>query len=58
MMADNKITALTEDTAPLSTDLVMTVDDPGGSPINKKVTIANLTKAVQAQIDALILGVF
>lgn len=57
-MADTKITALTEDTAPLSTDLVMTVDDPGGSPINKKVTIANLTKALQAQIDAFILGVF
>jgi hypothetical protein len=44
MMADNKITALTEDTAPLTTDLVMTVDDPAGTPINKKVTIANVTR--------------
>jgi hypothetical protein len=44
MMADNKITALTEDTAPLTTDLVMTVDDPAGTPINKKVTIANLLR--------------
>jgi hypothetical protein len=44
MMPDNKITALTEDTAPLTTDLVMTVDDPAGTPINKKVTIANVTR--------------
>jgi hypothetical protein len=44
MMPDNKITALTEDTAPLTTDLVMTVDDPAGTPINKKVTIANLLR--------------
>lgn len=46
MMADTKITALTEDTTPASTDLLMTVDDPGGSPINKKATIANVVAAV------------
>ena len=50
-MADTKITALTEDTAPLTTDLVMTVDDPGGSPVNKKVTIANL---LRTKADAII----
>lgn len=38
-----KITALTEETAPISTDLVgAMVDDPGGTPITKKVTFANL----------------
>ena len=36
-MADQKITQLTEDTSPAATDLVVTVDDPGGTPVNKKV---------------------
>jgi hypothetical protein len=44
MMADNKITALTEDTAPAVTDLLLTVDDPSGSAANKKATIANVTR--------------
>jgi len=43
-MADTKITNLTEDTLPLETDLVMTVDDPAGTPVNKKVTLANLLR--------------
>lgn len=45
-MADTKITDLTEDTTPLATDLLVTVDDPGGSPVNKKATIANVIAAV------------
>jgi hypothetical protein len=45
-MADQKITDLAADASPTSTDLTVTVDDPGGSPVNKKVTLANLiTKA-------------
>jgi len=43
-MEDTKITGLTEDTTPASTDLLITVDDPGGSPVNKKATIANVTR--------------
>jgi hypothetical protein len=44
--ADTKVTGLTADTAPTSDDLVMTVDDPGGTPVNKKATLANtITKA-------------
>jgi hypothetical protein len=43
-MADTKITDLTEDTTPLGTDLLVTVDDPGGTPTNKKATIANVTR--------------
>jgi hypothetical protein len=41
-MADLKITGLTANTAPVSTDLVPMVDDPGGSPLTQKITIANL----------------
>lgn len=37
-----KLTALTENTAPISTDLVYMVDDPAGSPLGQKVTIGNL----------------
>src|SRR3990172_5955184 len=42
-MADAKITALTENTTPVSTDIVPMVDDPAGTPLTQKVTIANLT---------------
>lgn len=41
-MADQKITELTEDTAPALTDLLANVEDPGGTPVTKKVTIANV----------------
>lgn len=37
-----KVTDLTADTAPTSDDLTMTVNDPGGTPANRKVTLANL----------------
>jgi hypothetical protein len=33
---------LTEDTAPTSDDLIITVNNPGGSSANRKVTLANL----------------
>src|SRR3990167_2853290 len=40
-MADVKITALGENTTPVSTDIVPMVDDPAGTPVTQKVTIAN-----------------
>ncbi len=43
--ADTKITGLDADTAPTSDDLTITVDAPGTSPVNKKVTLGNLPKA-------------
>jgi hypothetical protein len=36
------IVGLTADTGPSSDDLIITVNDPGGTPANRKVTIADL----------------
>lgn len=56
-MADTKITGLTENTTPVSTDLVPVVDDPGGTPETQKSTIANFTKGLDAaQIKTLYEG--
>jgi hypothetical protein len=38
----SKVTELTEDTSPAGEDLLVTVDDPSGTPVNKKVTRTNL----------------
>jgi hypothetical protein len=45
-MADQKLTALTEDTAPTTDDLVYTVTDPAGTPASRKVTLVNLIKGL------------
>ena len=41
-MADEKITALTELTTVAAADIIPIVDDPGGSPETKFITVANL----------------
>lgn len=45
-MADTKTTALTEITAPVSTDLVYVVGDPGTTPVSRKATLATLRKTL------------
>jgi hypothetical protein len=44
--ADTKITGLAADTAPTTDDLLVTVNDPVGTPANKKVTLGNLSKGL------------
>lgn len=41
-MADAKITGLGANTTPATTDLLVMVDDPGGTPVTMKMTIATL----------------
>jgi len=41
-MADTKLIDLVEDTSPTTDDLVYVVNSPGGTPGDKKVTLANL----------------
>lgn len=49
-MANTKISALTADAAPTTDDLIVTVNDPGGTPATRKVTIANLAKALPYEL--------
>lgn len=49
-MADQKITELTELTALATTDILAIVDDLGGTPITKKVTVANLFGAIAGNV--------
>jgi len=41
-MANAKITGLTANTAPADADIMPMVDDPGGSPLTQKITMADL----------------
>jgi len=47
-MADEKITQLTAKTLPLSTDLLPMVEDPAGTPVTKKVTMADAFGVIAA----------
>ena len=49
-MADKKITALNASTALSTDDLFHVVDDPSGSPTNKKITAANLFNKIPTWI--------
>jgi len=45
-MSDSKLTALTAETTVAMTDIAYFVDDPGGTPLSRKCTIANLSKGI------------
>lgn len=47
-----KISAMTEDTAPTSDDLIGSVNDPGGTPASRKVAHGNLAKSINLSLAA------
>lgn len=51
-MSSIKISELTEATTPTTDDLVVIVDDPGGTPVSKKSTLANLLGVALTAIRA------
>lgn len=53
-MPNLKVTQLTADTSPSGDDLVLTVNDPGGTPANRKVTAANLITKAHGLSDGVI----
>lgn len=47
-MADTKITGLTAIDAPVAADVLPIVDDPGGTPVTKKVTLTQIATLLQS----------
>ena len=53
-MADAKITQLSANTTPLTTDIVPMVDDPACTPATQKITIGNLVSATTFPAGAVV----
>ena len=47
-MADKKVSQLTALTSPIGEDLLLIVDDPGGTPVSKQVTLNSFFGTVAA----------
>lgn len=56
-MANTKVTALTANTTPISTDIIPMVDDPAGTPLSQKVTFANAITKAHGLSDSTVVGV-
>lgn len=50
-MADQNVTELTENTSPALVDLIYTVDDPSGAPLDRKVTLQNVMELAPHYVD-------
>lgn len=52
----SKLTAYTENTTPVSTDILYIVDDPAGTPLTQKITVATLNTAFTNNIKYVLAG--
>lgn len=52
-MSNKKITELTEITTPSTDDLMLVVDAPGGTPVTKKITWANVLATIASAVMTL-----
>lgn len=48
--SESTISALSADATPTSDDLIVTVDDPAGTPVNKKVTLGDVFSAIGGMV--------
>ena len=55
-MADSKLSALTETVAIDGTELVYVVEDPSGTPVSRRVTVANLLASLALELPVSILS--
>ena len=49
--ADQKVTALTENTSVAGTDILYIVDDPSGTPASQKITVLNLFDSIDTSAE-------
>lgn len=56
-MADLKVTQFTADTSPTSDDLIPTINSPGTTPANRKVTLSDAITKAHGLSDSTVVGV-
>jgi hypothetical protein len=53
MAGDAKVTALTENTTPVNTDMVPIIDDPAGTPSTQKIKLETLGRGMYTKVATL-----
>ena len=56
-MVDTKLTVLDAITDAIATDILYIVDDPGGTPLSKKIAVSDALKRLYSTLDAKEFGI-